>query len=181
MRQPLNLLDAALLAILLLSTLSGLVRGLISELFSLGFLIAGVVLAFAYSHELVPLWRRVLEDRQLIGIAAFLSVVLVTIAIGALISAWFKHLLFPGPLQLIDRVLGGAFGLLRGALLAILLLVALVNVRIEPRLYQRSTLAPTLMKAFRLMLNLVPPQTREKILSFSEHDQQKNQRYRRAI
>ena len=48
MIRHLNILDLVFIGVALLSFLAGFIRGLVSELFSFGFLILGVVLAYAF-------------------------------------------------------------------------------------------------------------------------------------
>ena len=113
--------DIVLLAILALSVLIGLVRGLTFEVLAL---LGWVVAYFAaqwFSPELLPYVPIGAPGSALKVGAAFVATFLIVWGIGTrLVSLLVKTT----PLRLFDRVLGAGFGLLRG--LVVLLVIATV-------------------------------------------------------
>ncbi|MCO5976185.1 CvpA family protein [Ideonella oryzae] len=117
-------LDAVLLALLLLSVVIGVWRGLVFEVLSL----AGWVAAWwVASHgaetagQLVHLGE---EGSALRLGGGFLLAFAVVLLAWGLAARLIKMLIAATPLTVPDRVLGGGFGLLRGVLLLLLLVTA---------------------------------------------------------
>ncbi len=126
--------DWALLAMLALSVVVGLWRGLVFEVLSL----IGWVVAFVAAQALAP----AVAAHVPIGVAgsainhgvAFFATFVLALIIWALASRLVRLLIHATPLQPVDRVLGGVFGLARGA---VLLLAVATVVMLSPA--QRST------------------------------------------
>jgi membrane protein required for colicin V production len=124
-------LDWALLAVLAVSGLLGLWRGVIRETLSLAAWLLGFVLSSKYASALatqLPLpelsdnWRRVVAW-ALVFIGPWLVLTVLAALLRGLVSAV--------GLGLLDRFMGGVFGLLRGgiALMALSVVVGLTPVK----------------------------------------------------
>lgn len=114
--------DMALMAVLLLSMAVGLWRGLVFELLSLAGWLVAFVLAQAYAPDVgarLPIGTP--GSALNLGVALVLTFI-ATLIIWTLLAKLVRMALHATPLTVIDRVLGGGFGLLRGLLL--LLVVA---------------------------------------------------------
>ena len=113
--------DWALLALLALSIVVGLWRGLVFEVLSLLGWIAGYVAAQAFAPE-VAVHVPIGAPGSAINLAvAFAALFLLALIAWALASRLLRLLIHATPLQVIDRALGGGFGLLRGAVLLLAL------------------------------------------------------------
>lgn len=118
------LTDWVLLGALLLSVLLGLWRGLVYEVLSVAGWVAAFVLAQALADE-VGAWLPMDGLSPPLRVAAGFVLVFIAVAFAAGLAAWLvQKLVASVGLRPVDRVLGGAFGLLRGVV--ILLAVALV-------------------------------------------------------
>lgn len=118
------LTDWVLLLGLLLSVLLGLWRGLVYEVLSVLGWIAAFILAQAFADD-VGVWLPIGGLSPPLRVAVGFVVVFVVVAFAAGLGAWLvQKLVASVGLRPVDRVLGGAFGLLRGVV--ILLAVALV-------------------------------------------------------
>ena len=125
--------DWALLAVLAISVVVGLWRGLVFEVLSL----VGWVVAFIAAQAFAP----VVAAYVPIGVPgsalnhgiAFFATFVLALVIWALASRLVRLLIHATPLQPVDRVLGGVFGLARGA---VLLLAVATVVMLSPA--QRS-------------------------------------------
>jgi membrane protein required for colicin V production len=125
--------DALLAAVLLVSVVVGLWRGLVFEVLSL----IGWVVAFFVAQAFAPMLAAYLPfgvpgGALNHGIAFFAAFVL-ALLVWALASRLVRLLVHATPLQPVDRVLGGVFGLARGA---VLLLAVATVVMLSPA--QRS-------------------------------------------
>ncbi|MDR7093767.1 CvpA family protein [Hydrogenophaga laconesensis] len=118
------LTDWVLLTALLLSVVLGLWRGLVYEVLSVAGWVAAFVLAQAFADQ-AGAWLPVDGLSPPLRLAAGFVLVFVVVAFAAGMGAWLvQKLVASVGLRPVDRVLGGAFGLLRGVV--ILLAVALV-------------------------------------------------------
>jgi membrane protein required for colicin V production len=125
-----GLVDIAMLAAILLSVVVGLVRGLVFEVLSLvGWVVAYLVASWFATDA--QAWLPMLQRfdpvvRHAIALALLFVGALVTWTLAARLV---RMLVRATPLSLIDRVGGGAFGVLRGV---VLLLVLATVVRYTP-------------------------------------------------
>ena len=118
--------DWALLAVLALSVVVGLWRGLVFELMSLVGWVVAYVAAQLYSLQVAPHLPIGLPGSAL-NLGAGFALTFVGVLIGwTLLARLVRLLVHATPLTLIDRTLGAAFGLVRGGvlLLALTTLVA---------------------------------------------------------
>ena len=124
MAVDLGWVDFGLLLYMLLSIVVGLMRGVVFEVLSL----AGWVVAYIAAQLFTPL----VQPHTSIGQAgsalnhavAFAAVFLVSLVLWGLGARLVRLLIRATPLSALDRLLGAAFGLVRGLL--VLLLLALV-------------------------------------------------------
>ena len=129
--QALSAVDWMLLAVLALSFLLGLWRGIVQEVLSL----AGWVAAFYVSQMYAPMaaaWLPMEGSSQMLRYAAGFVVVFVAVLVGTvLVSALIKKLISAVGLGPLDRLLGSLFGLMRGVviLLAVTVFVGMTPMR----------------------------------------------------
>jgi membrane protein required for colicin V production len=116
--------DIALLTLLLVSVVLGIIRGLVFEVLAL----AGWVVAFFAAQWITPLWSAAVPigtpDSAVNHVATFAIVFIATLFIWGLLAWLIKKLVHASALSLLDRLMGAAFGLVRGVLVA--LVVALL-------------------------------------------------------
>jgi membrane protein required for colicin V production len=127
--QMLSAVDWILLAVLGLSLLLGVWRGIVQEVLSL----AGWVVAFYVSQLYAPLaaaWLPMEGSSQMLRYAAGFVVVFIAVLVATVLVSWVvKKLVSAVGLGLLDRLLGSIFGLMRGV---VILLAATVIVGMTP-------------------------------------------------
>lgn len=112
-----NWVDWSLLTVLLLSALLGLWRGLVYEVISVAGWVAAFVLAQAYAAEAAA-WLPLENFAAPLQLAVGFAVVFMAAAFAGGLVAWVvKKLVDSVGLRPVDRVLGGGFGLARGAVM----------------------------------------------------------------
>jgi len=116
--------DWALLAVLLASVVVGLVRGLVFEVLSLLGWVAAYVAAQLFSTELAPHLPIGAPGSALNQGASFAITFVLALIVWMLLARLVRLLVHATPLTLIDRTLGGVFGLVR----ALVLLLAVATV-----------------------------------------------------
>ena len=127
----LTAVDWILLAVLGLSFLLGLWRGIVQEVLSL----AGWVAAFYVSQMYAPLaaaWLPMEGSSQMLRYAAGFVVVFIAVLVATVLISWvIKKLISAVGLGPLDRLLGSLFGLMRGVviLLAVTVLVGMTPMR----------------------------------------------------
>lgn len=125
-----NTVDCVLLSVLLLSGFWGVWQGVVKEVFSLLAWILGFVLSSQFAagaSQVLPLsWTQGLRMA-----CAWVLIFLLVLLVMGLVASLLKQLLSMVGLGLIDRFLGGVFGVLRATimLLAITLLVGLTPLK----------------------------------------------------
>ena len=116
--------DLTLLAVLLASVIVGLVRGLVFEVLSLLGWLAAFIAAQMWSPDLAPHVPVGSPGSALNYAAAFAIVFLLALVVWMVMARLVRLIVHATPLSLIDRTLGGVFGLARA--LVLLLVVATV-------------------------------------------------------
>ncbi len=119
-------IDWSLLAMLAVSVSVGLWRGLVFELMSLTGWIVAYVLAQMFSPQVAARLPIGAPGSALQQGVAFIATFIVVLVVWALLAKGVQMLIHATPLTAIDRLLGAAFGALRGVvlLLAVATLVA---------------------------------------------------------
>ncbi len=138
-------------------------------------------MAFALHRDLGRLLAGWVHPRGLADFAALLLILALATAAGALLAALLSRLLSRGPLKPLDRLLGAACGLLRGALLAGLVIYCFLAFPLNPQPLDRSQLAPVLTRAVVAGSRALPPALRERLHILRIHDSKKDIRTGRTI
>ena len=113
--------DWTLLAVMLLSVLVGLWRGLVFELMSLVGWVVAYVLAQVYAGTVAPYLPIGAPGSSLQQGAALVLTFIAVLVVWTLLARLLRLLVHATPLTVVDRTLGAGFGALRGALLLLLL------------------------------------------------------------
>jgi len=151
-------LDVALLAVVLLSTVLGLWRGLVYEVISVAGWVAAFVLAQAYAPALAQ-WLPVEGFSAPLRLAAGFALVFMGVAfVGGLLAWGVKRLVRSVGLRPVDRILGGGFGLLRGAVLLLALAVVVSMTPLQQHAYWQASPVAGVLSATLLELKPVLPE-----------------------
>jgi membrane protein required for colicin V production len=149
--------DWILLAVLGLSFLIGLWRGLVQEVLSL----AGWVVAFYVAQMYAPsaaAWLPMSGSSQMLRYAAgFVSMFVAVLVATVLVSALVKKLVSAVGLGPLDRLLGSVFGLLRGLvlLLAVTVVVGMTPLR-DTEAWQHAQGAQWLQQLLHMLKPVLP-------------------------
>jgi membrane protein required for colicin V production len=157
-----TLFDCFFGAIILISMVLALMKGLAREIISLVALIGGFILAVIYYPAV---GSRLAEFSRSDSVASFLGFLIIFIGcllLGAIVAFVVNRFLKTASLQWVDRVLGGIFGLLRGWAISSIMVVALVAFPVRENLMARSFLAPYLLAGARTAVFLVPQHLKDR-------------------
>lgn len=156
-----NWIDYTILAVLALSVLVGLWRGLISEVLSLATLLVAVWAAWLLGPSVAG--RMTFIDLPAVRTAAGYAVCFILVLVlGALVRYLAHRLLATAGLSGTDRMLGMAFGLVRGVLLVcVMVFLAQFTVLTRDPPWQQSMLLPPFQRATIWLGQQVPAGVRE--------------------
>lgn len=114
-----NWVDLVVLAVVLLSGLYGLTRGLVREVLGLCAMAGAVLAAFSFFQYAQPRARELISNPELADPVAFGFVFLIALVVLSLVAILISRAVQASLLGGLDRSLGFVFGLARGALLLI--------------------------------------------------------------
>lgn len=150
-------LDWIFLAVLALSILMGLWRGLVFEVLSL----AGWAVAYFCMPWLAPVLQEFLPQEKLgPGLAQALSLGLsfvLVLLLWGICAKLLRSLIHATPLSVLDRLAGAGFGVLRGLLIciAVVLLVSMTPA-VESEIWLSSQLVPGLQTVIQAAKPVLP-------------------------
>lgn len=153
-------LDITLIAIIAISTLLSARKGFSREIIGLAAAFLGLLLAAHFYRVAGAPLRPYFSGDNLASLAGFLIVFFGVIIAGALLSSLVGRFLRVIGLSLVDRLLGALFGFLRGALIAIGIILTLVAFTSTKAVVQ-SRVAPYLIEASRLAVKAAPQELKD--------------------
>jgi membrane protein required for colicin V production len=143
-----NWADIAILTIAGISALLGLMRGFIHEAISLSVWFLAVIVAMLFNDQLALLMNDTIETPSLRKLVASAALFLTTLVLGSLVGKLLGQLVQKAGLGSTDRLLGMLFGLARGGIICLVLLVlipAVLDVTQDPWWHQ-SQLIPHVLR-----------------------------------
>jgi len=153
----LTAVDWILLAVLGLSMLLGLWRGLVQEVLSLAGWVAAFFVAQIYAPQAAA-WLPMEGSSQMLRYAAGFVTVFIAVLIATVLVSWVvKKLVSAVGLGPLDRLLGSMFGLLRGmvVLLAVTVVVGMTPMR-ESEAWQHAQGAQWLQQFLHVLKPVLP-------------------------
>jgi membrane protein required for colicin V production len=159
-----NLIDLAFIAVILVSALIGLGRGLVREVWSLVVWIAALGLGWLYHQEAAELLAgQIAQPAVRLGLA-FVAIVLVVLILGAILGALLSRGISKAHLGGVDGALGFVFGAARGTLLvAMAVYLASLTPMPEEAWWKESQTIGQFRAMADWVLSLVPPQVQEQL------------------
>jgi membrane protein required for colicin V production len=155
-----NVVDIAILAVLLLSALAAFSRGFVREVLAVASWVAAI---FAVIYLLVPIrpfLRQYVTYNLVADIITGAVIFVVTLAVCATLSSFLSRNIRSGALGAIDRSLGLLFGLARGAILVCLAYMLMIWVmpqeKERPAWLQQARSLPMVANAAEYLRTLVP-------------------------
>jgi len=151
-----NPIDLILGVILIGSFVRALLRGFFLEIFGLAGTVAGFLLACWFYTQVAVYLQRLIPSVHLTDLAAFLLILGGTIVAASLLGALLRKTASAVGLGIADRLLGGLFGLLRGGVLGLALLMALTVFLPNTQWVKTSQLAPYFLRAAHAVSFIMP-------------------------
>ena len=154
--------DYVILGIIAISILVGAIRGFIKEAFSLVVWAAAFLVAFQYSGALSLRLENLIELPSARMSLAFISLFLVVLLVGGLITFLVGKLVEKTGLSGTDRLFGGVFGGVRGLfiVLLIMLVAGLTPIPQDPW-WKQSRMVQSLLPLAEWSSQFLPERIRE--------------------
>ena len=163
-----NLFDWFLIAILAYSTIVAFVRGIILELFSLGGLIAGIVIASWNYDRLALFVERLITTPAIAQIVAFFAIVIGVMVLSTLLGKALNRTAQAIGLGFFDRLLGGVFGFARGCLLGVVIMMSIAAFMPHSTWIASSQLSSYFLAGAHAVSFVVPHDLQQQILDGAE-------------
>jgi membrane protein required for colicin V production len=159
-----NAFDAAVIALVALSTLLAFVRGVVRELIALASWIVGIALAIVYASSMAGFFGWLDVTPAVRVVLAFALIVVAVLVVGALAGWALARAIRAAGLSFVDRFLGGVFGLARGVLLVVLFaLVAGLTALPRQDWWQNALIGRPLAAAALALKPWLPPAWAERL------------------
>jgi membrane protein required for colicin V production len=150
--------DYAVLAVLAVSVLIGIWRGLVREAFALGGWVVGVIAGLTFASEAGALLPETFATPFARGAIAGVVICLAVLIVFGLAGLLLARVLRLAGLGLADRTLGGVFGFARGALICLLVVLgAGLTTLPRERFWRQAALSGPLETAVVALKPYLPP------------------------
>ena len=160
-----NLFDCFLIALLAYSTVVAFLRGIILELFSVGGLIAGILLASWNYKHIAIVFGRVITTPAIAEIVAFLLIMIGVMVLSTLLGKALNRTAHAIGLGFFDRLLGALFGFARGCLLGVAILMAIAAFLPDSAWIANSGLSTYFLAGAHAVSFVVPHDLQQQILN----------------
>jgi len=157
-----NGLDWVILVIVLVSILLAVAQGFFFEIFSLAGVVVGYVVASWSYHSVAPWFVPYVKNLWVADAAGFLVIFVLIVALAGVIARLARWAIQEVGLRWFDRLLGGVFGALRGALVVMVVVMAMASFSPTSPSLQSSEFAPYFLVLGRGAMWLSPTEFRMK-------------------
>jgi membrane protein required for colicin V production len=158
-----NWLDFVLVLVLAVSMIAGLSKGFTRTAIGFVSFILALFLGLWFYGLPAAAVREYLSSQQLANFAGFMSIFLAVMVAGALIEYGVYKFMKAVNLSWLDRLAGGAFGIIRGVLVGAALVTAFMAFapKAPPVSVAHSRVAPYVMHTARAMVAAAPREVKD--------------------
>jgi membrane protein required for colicin V production len=161
-----NFFDIIIIIILSFCVIRGVFRGLIKELSSIIGVLGGFYAAYSYYMVLAKPLSRWISNTAYLNILSFLIIFCGILIIISILGVLIKYVLKIAFLGWVDRICGAGFGIIKGILIASVLLITLTS--FLPRnapVVKNSFLAPHVTMVSEKMAKVVSSDMKQKFVA----------------
>ncbi len=155
-----NLVDWIILGVVLLNVVTAAMQGLFSEALTMAGLVAGYIVAAWKYRGLAGWFEGFLKNDWLAEVLGFLVIFFAIVLLFGLAARVARWLMKETGLSGFDRFLGAILGLLKGALMAAVILMGMTAFEPTSKLLQSSQLAPYFLVLGRAAIWVAPTELR---------------------
>ena len=151
-----SLIDFLILIIMAWCIVSSAMKGFVREVLGIVTVLVALLASSWFYHRLGPTFKDVVKTENLALFCAFSVIFLGTLLVGALVIWLATRVMKFAKLQWFDRLLGGAFGFVRGWVLIAVILMALTAFNVQTERIENSGLAPYFLPGSRVIASVTP-------------------------
>jgi len=161
----LNWLDIVLIVVFAVSVMSGVAKGFARQVVGLAAAVAGFLCALWFYGAAGSFLLPYVSHRRIANFLGFAAIFVAFLILGAVVGKLLSVLLKWVGLSGLDRLLGAVFGLVRGLVVAIALVLALLafSPTPPPRAVVGSRFAPYVIDAANVCAYAAPLEVREAV------------------
>jgi membrane protein required for colicin V production len=152
--------DWIMVAVITVSVIQAAISGFFHEAFGIGGLVFGYLLAAWNYQRLAVRFAPHLKSMWLGEIAGFLIIFLAVLTLAGIAGRIVRHIVKEVGLSFVDRILGGALGLLRGSLIVAIILMSMAAFTPTSTWLEGSELAPYFLVVGRAAIWVAPSELR---------------------
>lgn len=151
-----NILDWAVLLIVVFSVILSALKGFVRELLGLASLVVAILLCLSFYRAAARPFKEVVKSENIALFLGFVIVFLGTLLAGALVIWIAQKIIKFARIQWFDRLLGAGFGFVRGWLLGSIIFLALTSFELQSERVKSSQLAPYFLPGARIIAQVAP-------------------------
>jgi membrane protein required for colicin V production len=155
--------DWVLALTVVISTVAAFFRGIIRVLFSIGGWVLGVVVASWNYRSLAANFPGHLLSGQAAEVVSFVLIVVLIVVAATLVGSVLRRTVSAVGLGLVDRLLGAAFGVLRGCLIAVFVMLGVAAFDPNSHWVGKSQLAPYFLAGAHELSFVVPEHFQQQV------------------
>ena len=159
-----SLLDWVLIAILVYSIITSWFKGFTREVLGIITVVVGILLASWFYRSVAGLFKDVVRTENFALFLGFSVIFLATLVVGFVIVWLVTKFVKFAKLQWADRMLGAAFGFIRGWVIGAVVLLALTSFDVQTERLKNSELVPYFLPGSRVMAVVTPYEMKAKFL-----------------
>jgi membrane protein required for colicin V production len=160
----LSLIDWIILFILVYSIVTSWLKGFVREVLGLATVIIAVLLSAWFYRSVGGMFKDVVRTENLALFLGFSVIFAATLVAGFVIIFLITRFMKFAKLQGADRLLGAAFGFIRGWVIGAVILLALTSFDVQTERIKHSELAPYFLPGSRVIAVLTPYELKAKFL-----------------
>ncbi|HEY4358503.1 MAG TPA: CvpA family protein [Acidobacteriaceae bacterium] len=164
-----NPLDWMLAILLTYSVVRAVMQGFFREAFALGGMVVGFLLACWYYRQLALHLAGLISSPPIAQFASFLILLAACMVVASLLGKALDKAARVAGLGFLNRLMGGLFGLIRGALLGTAVLTALTAFLPTSQWITNSQLAPYFLRAAHAVSFVMPADLKNRFHDGVEH------------
>lgn len=158
--------DYAVLLIVGFSVLLSVMRGVVREILALLAWGAAFVVANAFSGQLVPMLPATIPNESVRYLAAFIILFLVTLLVMSLITIALSEVIKNLGLKPADRLMGAVFGLARGMLIVLVIVLVAGLTSLPHQVFWRNAMFSAPLEAVAQMVKPWLPEDFSKRINY---------------
>ena len=159
-----SILDWVLIAILAYSIITSWFKGFVREILGLITVLAAGVLAAWFYRGFAATFKDVVRTENFALFLGFSVIFLATLVVGFVIIWLVTKFVKFAKLQWADRMLGAAFGFIRGWVMGAVVLLALTSFDVQTERLKNSELVPYFLPGSRVIAVMTPYEMKAKFL-----------------